>query len=207
MNDLTSEAEETVASRPAADPDAVEHEQRKRQEKYAGLQDRDGLSFDPRFHKVDADGEPILNKDGSLRRKSGKGSPNSRPVSTAPRVGDPAAYDAYRATATGIVESVQMLGMLVGGDEWRYIRDPDHGIDERAQGIEAWTGFCEAYGMQDFPPGVAVAIWGTAYVGVRLTQPKTQSRLKAAWYWARSKVSRNKGNGDARRDSRDHEQR
>jgi hypothetical protein len=159
-----------------------------------GRKDKQGRAFDASIHKTGADGQPALNADGSLRIKPGWGSPsfnkeakptNSRlnvdpvrPMQSGPMLA--------RDTGRQIASTIFALGIAVGGDEWRPIVDEQHGIDEQRSMQEAWGRYCEATGMNDIPPGIALTITMVAYIGPRFAQPKTKARATTAYGWVKN---------------------
>jgi hypothetical protein len=152
----------------------------------SGPRDADGNSFDPQRHQVDAEGNPKLTATGKLRKK--RKSPKSTVAHAEPPVQSSNTDSRMAATAT--VEAIGMAGRMLGGEEWAFIRSVEHGVDEKAAGIDAFTSYYNAKGITDVPPGVLLAIWGLSYAGPRFAMPKTKSRVRIAFEWARSKLSR-----------------
>lgn len=183
-----------------------------------------GRPFDAAIHVTDDAGEPVLTKSGKLKCRPGCGLGGrgnkgaNREAGPRSQVGGPAGgpgapTDAVRrehtrAAAVAAVETVGTLGRMLGGEEWAFIRDESRGIDERSAGVDAFAQYFEAKGIEDIPPGVALAIWAMAYAGPRFAAPKTRGRLKLAGAWIKTKwpfKRRNKGKHTdaARTDSRD----
>ena len=152
----------------------------------SGPRDADGNSFDPQLHQIDSEGNPKLTPTGKLRKKR-------KPAkSTVAQVDIPvqASNQDARMAATASVEAIGMAGRMLGGEEWAFIRSVEHGIDEKAAGIDAFTSYYNAKGVTDVPPGVLLAIWGLSYAGPRFAMPKTKSRVRLAADWVRTKISR-----------------
>lgn len=175
---------------------------------YTELRDALGNAFSPDEHVTDDDGKPILTRAGRLKRKPGrKGGATGQRSSLRVPGGIPATPDAAadlqssRAVAVATVASIQSLGMMIGGDEWKMKKDESTGLDEFAHGVEAFTNYYDASGIRDIPPGLGIAIFGISYAVPRFFQPKTKSRVKLAYEWAKVKIFRGKRN--AQSNSRD----
>ena len=145
-------------------------------------------AFDPEIHVVDkVTGEPKRNKDGSFRRRHGRKKETESVIADSAQV---AGSDGSKAAAIVTVAQIEIIGRLIGGDEWQYVKRDDIGIDERQQGVDAFTAYFQANGVVDIPPGVAIAIWGFGYIAPRFTMPKTQSRVKLVGAWIGDKWAR-----------------
>lgn len=168
-----------------------------------------GETFDPEIHATDASGNPLKTASGKYRKKPGRkkgvdySAENRSTTPKAPNeiAGDIARNNSRHAAAIAAVETVQVIGRIIGGEEWAYIKNDQFGIDERASGIAAFERYFEAKNIDDLPPGIALSIWGVAYCAPRFAAPKTKNRLGLAVAWFKSKLSRNKHNG-ARTDIR-----
>lgn len=201
---------EAIENAPPPNTEAIEAEkERQKASAYAtaDLRDRDGNPFDPTLHRTGPDGEPILSAAGNLQRKPGRrGGQAKRPTESRLNVpgGAVASEGGQDSTAVAIatVDGIQALGLMIGGDEWAYQRDEKIGLDERAQGISAFKNFFDAQGVVDIPPGLALAIWGASYAVPRFFRPKTRSRLKLGWEWARVKLLRRRPRENAQSDNR-----
>ncbi len=170
--------------------------------------DSSGMQFNPDIHVLKpSTGEPAKNKDGTFRRKPGR--KPGRPKGTQPAGGMTGApvdegFGA-RASAEVTVDTVALLGQMIGGAEWGMVQQYDNAgnlvFDEREAGVDAFHRYYEATGVRDIPPGVAVSLWVLMYTGRRFaSSAPTRNKAKAAWYWLKSKFSRKKQNG-ARSDS------
>lgn len=135
------------------------------------LLDSSGVVFDPEQHATKRDGSPSYTKSGRFRKLR-------RPNGSARAAVDPTPENQkYRAAAEGTVAAVEMLGMMIGGDAFRYVKDKKARIDERAAGIDAWTSYYEARDIEDIPPGLVVAIWAIAYAAPRFGDPSVRKRF------------------------------
>lgn len=167
--------------------------------------------FDPAIHQSDADGNPILNKDGSYRRKPGR-KKGQGPKSQLNRLGADSKIDSvnapaaeYRQAATATVDGVIALGMVLGGDAFAPVRIEGH--DEREQGIQVWTRYYESRGISDIPPGVAVAVWSISYVGARVANSaEVRERFKGYWQKIKSLAEIRRKNKEPEKPEGDGEQ-
>lgn len=159
----------------------------------------DNGAFDPAIHRVDKDGNPVRTVNGGYARKPGRkkgktydasgstvGGAKSTPMVDAAQN----AHNGAKAAAIVTVHQVEVVGRMIGGEEWAYIKSDEHGIDERAQGVDAFTAYFEANGVIDIPPGVALVLWGIGYAAPRFTMPRTKSRARLVKAWIGEKFSR-----------------
>jgi len=133
------------------------------------LLDSSGVVFDPEQHAVKRDGSPSYTKSGRFRKLR-------RPNRSKAEEELPEAKK-YRAAAEGTVAAVEMLGIMMGGEAFRYLKDKKNKIDERAAGIDAWASYYEARDIEDIPAGLVVAIWAIAYVSPRFGDPTVRERF------------------------------
>ncbi len=134
------------------------------------LIDSVGDSFDPDIHMTGRDGVPKYTKTGKFRKKRIlKSEPEPEPESER----DPRFLNAAVAT----VAAVEMMAVMMGGDDFRMVSDKKKGIDERAMGVEAFATYYEAKGIDDIPPGVALAVWAIAYAAPRFAIPRVRERF------------------------------
>lgn len=155
------------------------------------LKDSAGTFFDPSIHMTDSSGKPSLTKLGRFRKKTVKNRDPSivqRPGSDAQGKQDSGQNAGSREAAFAVVSTIEQVGMILAGDEWRMLADPAIGLDEKRQGIDAWTYYFDAKGVTDFPPGVALAIWAISYALPRFTMPKTKSRMERVGNWLKIKI-------------------
>lgn len=160
---------------------------------HGDLRDVDGNSFDPNVHVTDESGQPKLTSSGKLKKKRKPRASKSRVAQVeSPIKPDEDIETQARMAAAATVEAIGMMGRMLGGDEWAFVRNVELGVDERAQGIDAFTTYYKAKGVTDVPPGVIIAIWGLGYIGPRMAMPQTKSRLQLAWSWIKTKFARNR---------------
>lgn len=146
-----------------------------------------GEQFDPEIHDVDADGKPFLNRDGKFARKRGrkKGSHNGGAghVNTTVLDADNVRLQKAATSARAVVQSLFVMGALIGGEEWQPIVDPATNRDEPAMLTQAYTEWFLTMENIEVPPWLGVAIVTAAYVIPRMALPKTASRISAIWGW------------------------
>jgi hypothetical protein len=84
----------------------------------------------------------------------------------------------------GIAASMTFtIGTIIGGDEWRPITDKSTGEDEKQMLSTAYGDYFEHVGIEDIPPGAALAMALISYASRRVTMPKTQSRYNKFTGW------------------------
>ena len=146
------------------------------------IRDEEGNVFDPNIFKSGDDGKPLLKNGRFVRLKRGRpaGSTTSAPngeTASAPKLstatsadGVPDQYDnaaaLYFDMGTGLA-----CGFI--SDEFK----PDSDA-ERAGMIRAVAAYLRAKGSVEITPGQALAFACVAYVGARLSRPKTSEKLK-----------------------------
>lgn len=198
---LESIADDISDSAPEPQQHAIddfEITEKARQSEFAELVDADGSPFDPAIHVTDAEGNPKLTTTGKLRkrpgRKSGTGTATKSTIATGPAP-DPEAEARRAARATGTVAANLLISMgcMFGGDEWQPRRDA--GYDEKAYLETAFADYCEATGVSDIPPGLALTIAISAYAGPRFAMPKTRSKTKSFFmaikkWWVNRKLKK-----------------
>ena len=134
------------------------------------LLDSAGAVFDPKVHATKRDGSPSYTKSGRFRKVR---------TTKATAANDETPEDRrYRTAAEGTVAAIEMLATMVGGDAFSYIKDKKSGIDERAAGTDAFTAWYESRGIEDFPPGIVVAIWAITYCAPRFAHQPVRDRFK-----------------------------
>ncbi len=136
------------------------------------LIDSTGTIFDESVHAVNRNGEPSYTKSGRFRKKARKVVERDS-VSAEERD----EIEQYERAAAGTVATIEMIGVMLGGDSFRYIKDRKMRIDERASGIDAFTNYYKENGITDFPPGIALTLWGLTYALPRFAQPEVRQRF------------------------------
>lgn len=189
-------ADDLANNQPEVQPHAIAAEEAKesaRKAEWAELRDADGMSFDPSIHVTESDGSPKVTTSGRLRKRPGRKTGSShgslhKPDATASKQDSDQRANAT-AAATATVDSVGMLGRMIGNEEWKFVKDDKQGIDERAAGIDAFTEYYVARGITDVPPGVMVLMWFMSYAGQRVMYgQQTQSKIGRLKAWIGSKI-------------------
>ena len=171
-------------------------EQRKAQ--FADLKDTNGAGFDPAVHVTDSNGDPVTTSSGKLRKRPGRKAGGDAPRQ-ASHIGTPGTTGtstqnsgqdvSFKRRATG-VHAARMLtsvSVMIGGEEWKPIKNAQYGVDEQEGLNEAFADYFEAKEMEDIPPGMVLAMVMLSYAGPRFAMPKTQSRVGKLKDWFASK--------------------
>ena len=176
---------------------------------YADKRDSKGNPFDPDIHVTDDDGRPKLTKSGKLRMRPGRKSASNVSVGPTSNAAGLSPQQKLQARQAGdaAANSLIMLGVVLGGEEWHPIKDESTGLDEKAHLTMAFGDYFEAKEMTDIPPGVALTIAVSAYALPRFTMPQTKTRMQKFKEWTATKIAkrRMKKNGpqpDSRNDGK-----
>lgn len=153
-----------------------------------------GEIFDAAIHAVDASGNPVRKSDGTYKRKPGRKKGQSVSVN---RVGEnggaagvqPPNEDVARAAAYQTVSAIFLIGSIIGGDEFAPIVNKEMGYNEQQVLVDAWTAFYLQTDMKAIPPWVGVTIATGSYIAIRMTMPKTQTRMQKFWGWLMEKFT------------------
>lgn len=151
-----------------------------------GAKDRQGRSFDPSLHEVDATGNPRLNRDGFLACKPGRpgktGRIRSQESSQVPPPGSaqpsPNITEDIKRQNTAKISAGLFIQIGVGffGEEW--LPQKMQGIDERENLVILFDDYYRSKGLSDIPPGAALALGLCGYAVARLHLPTTRSRFQ-----------------------------
>lgn len=167
--------------------------------------DKAGNTFNPDIHATNEDGSPRLTESGNFAKKRGRksGSTNSggSTLGATKSQIDPATIQKQQivakqqAAGKAAAGSLIMLGMVIGGDEWRPLVNEQMGLNEQANLEQAFADYFTARGLDDIPAGVALSIAVSAYVLPRFTMPKTRTRTATLWtkvkmWWANRKLKK-----------------
>ena len=146
--------------------------------------DSEGTTFDPELHAVDKDGMPSVTPLGKFRKRRGASKIKTQ---TAAQEYQQKINNATAAANAAVDMSIQSLQLLLG-PEWEPIQQDGH--DERAALKAATTNYFIAKDINDFPPGVALAVVVTSYAMPRIVAGKeTQTRLGKAKIWFAEKLN------------------
>lgn len=184
-------------------PDVQEHaimeesqKAEKAREQWADLRDTDGHGFDPEIHRTDSNGNPVLSARGKLvkkpgRKSGGKSQKAESVVGGKPKAQTPeeAAKVSARASGAMAANLLITLGVVVGGEEWRPMTNPQIGVSEKDMLESAFADYFEATGRTDIPPGLALTVAIGGYVLPRFTMPKTIGRMGKIKAWVARKLA------------------
>lgn len=168
--------DEVIENQNEVVPEAVEKAREKEaveKENDTNVLDDRGYSFDPSIHDVGADGKPLMNSKGFLKRRRGRKKGSTKVKDGTP---PPANFEekikqtAYICTH-GIFNSCQM----VFGEDWAPQKNP---VDEEKMMVESFSDYFRVKGVADIPPGVALAFSLMMYSARRFTMPKTKSKMQ-----------------------------
>lgn len=178
-------------------------QQNEQEQQNAAATDKRGDTFNPDIHAVDSDGNPKMTGSGYFAKKRGRkgGSTAKSTIGGVPQneAQQPSAMDIQknkqRMAGSAAANSLIMVGMVLGGEEWNPIKNVEHGIDEKNNLETAFADYFEAKGMDDIPAGIALSIAIVGYAAPRFTMPKTQARSKSVFgkikkWWINRKLKK-----------------
>lgn len=118
--------------------------------------------FNPDIHATDENGNPVRNKSGSYRKKRGR----KKGLDSADLAGQ----------QVGVMMAGIFFGVAqqIGGDEWQPTP-----IERENIGVAAGV-YANSKGVEDLPPGLALAIVVIAYAAPRFTKPQTRQKMSQA---------------------------
>lgn len=153
---------------------------------FAGLVDTRGREFDKDLHAVDDSGNPIITTKGKLKLKK-RGRPAKGETKAAvsvdsgieSRIGGVSpgpAPEEIQSRALGVYSANLLisLGRSIGGEEWEPRKD--EAFDERENLEIAFGDYFAAKELKDIPPGIALSLAVSTYIGPRLFMPTTKKR-------------------------------
>lgn len=121
------------------------------------------------------------------QEKRGRGRPKGSKTKTSSIISEVEKPINYGLMAEAIFD--MSTGILAGsfGPEWSP-RSPE----ERGHVCISLANYFKAKEVKDIPPGLMLTIVVVAYCAPRLKEPGTAGKIKACWFWVRSKISRKK---------------
>jgi len=196
--------EEVVNVMSAPNPDVTDREpdpepeeglapEINKDQEFEAVTDKYGRAFDPAIHVVDTNGRPRINsKNGYLSIKAGTPPPlqyeratkaetraeaanEKSSTSVEPDIENKAARAKRRYVASVATSIFIKTGVGLFGEEW--LPKKERGIDEQAELVDLWDEYLKAKGLEDLPPGVALALGLGGYAAMRLHLPQTRSRF------------------------------
>lgn len=165
------------------------------------ITDKAGDTFNADIHATDSEGNPKFTSTGNFAKKRGRRA-STDSILAAAKAGNSvpdqsAVIKANKQAATGqmAANALIMLGMVLGGEEWRPVQNEKMGIDEKANLEQCFTDYFTAKNMDDISPNMALAIGILGYALPRFTMPKTQERSKSLWgkakaWWANRQLKK-----------------
>ena len=193
---VTSDADSIVSTLIEKAPEVSEHvvaqEQVKISEEQATAEQFPG--FDPEIHETDENGHPISSakRPGEWRKKRGRRTTSNNASSSSTKakpsqLGNLHAnipdHTAEKMAGQAAANSLIMLGITFGGDEWHPVVMPEHGINEQRNLEKAFSDYFIHKGIKDFPPGVALSLAVVGYMAPRFAAPKTKTKLQKIAIW------------------------
>lgn len=126
----------------------------------------------------------------SKRRADGSFAASSETESLIPNIGEiervaelvPADYKLMAEATFDLTTGVAATAL---GPEWSPKSE-----DERSMVTVPLAVYMKYKGMQDIPPGMALALVCTAYAAPRLREPSTAGKLRIFWAWSKEQVRR-----------------
>ena len=149
-----------------------------------GIFDVDGIEFDPAIHSHDAHNNPTRTKLGRFRKKKNAGQPQHQHQQ---RINIPEGFstEEYSPAAHAAAAMYIQTGVVIFGPEWL----PEKEKAEHTTLTAAFDEYFRHKGIEDFPPGVALAIAMIGYAAPRLYKPQTQSKIAIALSWLQYKAA------------------
>lgn len=135
--------------------------------------------FDPSIHATNDDGTPRLTKTGKLRLRPGAKSRLNAGLNLPGEKPPPTEYDVAGHAAAMIFVTT---GTILLGADFQPENEGEH--EQVANAFACW---CEANNINDVPPGIALAIALSGYIGKRLYKPTVSERLGFAVSWTATK--------------------
>lgn len=205
---ISSIAQSLIDGMPEVQQHAIDQHLNEQEELNSKLavKDKSGAFFDPALHSVDKDGNPNFTAGGMFAKKRGRKVDSSQTGSSLgnvvkgasnPKVDQSAVILANKQAAAGtmMANALIMAGLVLGGDEWRPMKNEQMGIDEQSMLTQGFTDWMTAKNMEDLSPNVALCICVLGYALPRFTMPKTQQRTSSlvtkvkAW-WINRKLKK-----------------
>lgn len=183
-------------------PEVSEHtvaaemeKQEQRKVQFSELRDSDGNPFNPEIHVTDSNGDPVTTKNNKLRKRPGRKGGDSAtggqshvaaPGSSAQNSGQ---VEKMQARQSGVhaARMFASVSMMIGGEEFRPMKDEKQGVDEMQGLEEAFGDYFESKEWEDIPPGVALTMVCFSFLAPRFLMPKTKTRVSKMKDWFAAK--------------------
>lgn len=166
------------------------------------ITDSAGSAFNADIHATNDDGSPKFTATGLFAKKRGRKSGAQSVLKTSDSGSKPTTNTAdiirankQSAAGTAAANTLIMLGIVLGGDEWRPLYDKNLGLDEKLNLETAFQDYFTASNLEDLPPSFALGVAILGYALPRFTMPKTQARTVTLWtkaksWWASRKLKK-----------------
>ena len=105
----------------------------------------------------------------------------------------------YAKIGVAAANATFTLGVMTFGQEWqpRIVKlDDEHTIDEYTDVSVAYADFFAAKNIDDFPPGIALALALAFYALPRFAKPETQTKMSKMKNWVGKKLKWKRKNAD-----------
>lgn len=147
--------------------------------------------FDPQIHVTDAEGNPVRNKSGTLKKKRGR-KKGSKVGSKSQLNLDPPKED--ENVTLGSHEAAQVISGLLEQAQVKLVSDEFIYTEiERTGNIEAWRQTLDHYGGLTLTPPQALVLSHLQIIISRAASPenkKTQEKFKLAGEWVKLKLKK-----------------
>jgi len=143
----------------------------------AVIRDRAGTVFNPEIHATDQAGKPVVTRKGIFRHRSGP-----KKVTPSPGPGpatDEKQFD-HENAGRFAADLTVMAGVKLCGPGWIPVSDPKKGINEYEDIRKAYSGYLQAQGVKDIPPGWVLTFVLFSYAAPRLNQEETKNTIAKA---------------------------
>jgi hypothetical protein len=123
-------------------------------------------------------GEPVYTSRGAFRKKK-KSTKNESEINIPDeQKTEQKIYNSECIAAAKLsTQLLQIVGLTIGGEEWKYIKNKELGLDEELLLEKAFTDYYEAVGIIQLSPAWGLCFALSGYAIPRLSLPKTQNRL------------------------------
>lgn len=164
-------------------PEPSEHAIQSEKEKVEKekLIDSAGTKFDPSYHRVDENGDPVRTPTGKFRKQTKKKTTDSV-IGKLPGQSTGSIVDAAQAAVNGKAAAALLLTscIVLGGQDFqpRVGKVGDIEIDEQKMLENAFADYLIATGKADLSPGFALAVAISGYVLPRFMMENTKTRTK-----------------------------
>lgn len=165
--DMPQVVQDAVDAGKAKEADAVKVQEVAR--------DKKGNAFNPSIHAADPNGLPLYTPTGRFKIKTGVRAGITLPTTQEA----PQADKRIRAAAEKHADIFLITGISIFGEEWKPTKES--GIDERSMLVEVNEKWMLENGYVEPPAWMDLLLVYGLFIGKRLFQPQTKSRVKLLW--------------------------